>query len=497
MLTIIRYDGLTIQNQRAWLNTVTPDNLPFAKAAGSIITNYSYNLSSVTTVAQSKPLNLSAIYSGIDCWGQTDDSYDTPRRTNTRNTFGFNNLTGQGTGEVGVGRGHGGTATGLAVKALGGLEIGIGIFGHGWAYEHTSPGTVLDRYMWEGGPEFEKAAGKMTCRCHAGLPAQHLNPAFTSNPIKNHATLYPAGSDSFFYTDYKEVFVDTGDGKYRCHLNQQSVNPEPGARRDTLTLTPTSTVPCFMVAELRHDPSRCTVGVEIPQASSLANPTELSGKFTLHKLLAKSELNPDITISYRKLVHMEGLRLDLIVDVEGHTVPLTQSLTGQMGEADAKTISIRNTTGPITAIGLLIRGPAQSVVKALSNKVAILIDVYSLTLRPSGQSYASTEISDLKIEPHGTTADQANFHHRLVWDYKKATTKPSGLPFSNVTGPFSYFIVKADNVELGRAYTLGFIIDEATYKGWKTANKAVSFTVEGYGFDGNSLGSVTGKPALV
>ena len=256
-----RFDALTTDDYVDYQNTLNASNVAFAKAAGSISTNYWWTPKThvVPAVDFAKgQMPLDTVYFGIDCWGQTNDK---PEK-NTRRTFGIDTEGGDGT--IGVGVGHGGTATGLAVKPLAPHGLGAGIFASGWAYEHFAPGRDVDRFMWEGKPDLKG----LDCKCKKGLQ-QHIRPDFKDNPIAKFATQYPAGSEGFFHTDYQEAFSYLGSGKFRAHLGQQSILPAPAERSTTLNITPKGNAGGVIAAQLKDMPSRCSIGVAITAASSI------------------------------------------------------------------------------------------------------------------------------------------------------------------------------------------------------------------------------------
>ena len=106
------------------MNALHEKNVDFARAAGSIVTNYWWTLSKNVRpsmdVARAKNVDPSSVYFGSECWGQTDDG--NPKRM----TFGIDTNGGDGeSGTFNPGRGHGGTATGLAVKQLAPHDFGM------------------------------------------------------------------------------------------------------------------------------------------------------------------------------------------------------------------------------------------------------------------------------------------------------------------------------------------------------------------------------------
>jgi hypothetical protein len=61
------------------------------------------------------------------------------------------------------------------------------------------------------------------------------------------------------------------------------------------------------------------------------------------------------------------------------------------------------------------------------------------------------------------------------------------MPYSDITGPISYFYVTMDGVALGRAYALEFVLDREFVE--NLAGKMVGCSITGVGFDGQTLAS--------
>ena len=175
------------------------------------MTNYGWDLehqvNPAVALATESQISLDTVYFGIDVFAQTDDDKN-GRNLNSRYTYGLDVPDGLGTSTTG--KGHGGTATGLAVKPLATRNLGTGIFAPGWAYEHWKTlggGRDADRYMWDGTPDL-KTAKIHPCSCHDGLD-QHIRDDFRKTPIAQYAKQYPAGSESFFYRLHSSLLPST------------------------------------------------------------------------------------------------------------------------------------------------------------------------------------------------------------------------------------------------------------------------------------------------
>lgn len=344
--------------------------------------------------------------------------------------------------------------------------------------------------MWEGTPDLATLKG-LNCACVAGSQ-QHIRPDFKENPITKFAKQYPAGSEGFFHTDYKEAISSLGSGKFRAHLGQQSILPAPAERSATLSVTPNGNPAGVIAAELKDTPSRCSIGFAVTDTSSIGEGSQLKGKLILHKLNARGDLNLDLVVTYQRLAEFPGLMLNVFAVVGAKTVE--KDLPGEAMKRDSQILSIRNTQDRITAIGIAVKGPAQNLASLFSGATWGMLDVFQLTLRPTGHIYPKSEIHDVKLELRGK---DATTHHMLSWSIPKTAASSSFLPFSTVTGSFSHFVVSAEGKELGRAYALAFVIDKDVYKGWKEEKKTVvSVVIVGHAFDGSVIGSFTGTVHL-
>ncbi|KAF2084673.1 glycoside hydrolase family 85 protein, partial [Saccharata proteae CBS 121410] len=181
---LIWYDALTADNRVEYQNGLTEGNVPFAQACGSLLTNYSWTYegaSSSKGVATRHQIDTSCIYFGIDTWAQNSTHGLSKRVTYPED-------------------GGGGTKTGIAVKDLSGLGFSTGIFAPAWTYEHfPGHGAAMERCMWEG----DALSDDITCGCRSA--SQH--PTNTDNPITSSACWYPAGSPTFFYTNFSRAFA--------------------------------------------------------------------------------------------------------------------------------------------------------------------------------------------------------------------------------------------------------------------------------------------------
>jgi hypothetical protein len=117
-----------------------------------------------------------------------------------------------------------------------------------------------------------------------------------------------------------------------------------------------------------------------------------------------------------------------------------------------------------------------------------ILELYSISITPSKYYSGSFKhnIRDIRTERRG---DGENRHVRLCWSYTDcANERTSGVPYSEVTGPFSHFLVGIDGTPVGRAYALECILsNEVTDE----TGKALVVEVIGVGFDGRNVARQT------
>ena len=424
-------------------------------------------------------MSPSNVVFGTDCWAQANDKSDRENE-NTRLTFGEGHIPG-------VGEGYGGTASGLGVQPLPKQDLSSGIFANGWAYEHFIGGRDVDRFMWEGKPDLDGIMG-LHCDCYFDYH-RHNKPGLKDTPLVKYATHYPAGSEGFFHTDYKEPITYLGSGKFYAHLGQQSILPPPGERSALLEITPKGSASGTLEAHINTSPSRCTIDAVLKSSASIGAGDKLECRLTLHKINARGDLSPDITISYRRLPASSGLTLRLFAEVGGKVAE--KELPATLNHYESLTLSIDEKEN-ITAIGIYVHGSASELAKQIAAGIpSLLVDIYNVTLKPHGAEYPSSSITDVKF------VDRSS-HHRLVWSIPTANRSSDQLPWSPITGPISHFVVTADGHELGISYALEFVIDPRLYRFWTIRQKLSSVAVEirGYAFDGKMIASLKDKVSL-
>lgn len=118
--------------------------------------------------------------------------------------------------------------------------------------------------------------------------------------------------------------------------------------------------------------------------------------------------------------------------------------------------------------------------------VILLAEILAICIQPKRSTRRNYAIIDVTLQEleENTVA--------LGWRYRTATpSEPGnddGLPFSALTGPFSYFVIKVDGRKVGRAYALEYVLADA--------KETMEIQITGIGFDGEQLCEYTGVCSL-
>jgi len=252
---VIWYDSLTRDNRIDYQNALTERNIIFAKAAGSILTNYVWTPETATTtkaLALQNDIDPADVLCGIDVWAQSSERETYPR-------------------DVG-----GGTGTGLAVAKLAELGLSAGIFGPAWPYEHfhcLSDSRAVEKAMWTA------AALPETLRCDCASRSRHHIENYMEHPILANAQNFLAGSNAFFYTDFMQAFevvpgsaATTEKTQTRANLVSLSVSPQTSVHPSTQK---------GIVSRVESSPSRLSIYLRAGWGRTRAeNPESLQAQYT-------------------------------------------------------------------------------------------------------------------------------------------------------------------------------------------------------------------------
>lgn len=446
---VIWYDSLTIKNRMNYQNGLTEQNLLFAQAAGSILTNYVWDAQSATnskTLALESGLDPTRIVCGIDVWAQNSTDQGRTRVTYPK--------------DVG-----GGTGTGLGVAKLAELGLGAGIFAPAWPYEHfSSDSKAVERSMWMG----ETLPEALHCAC---IPrTQHAIQDYQTYPILKNAQESPAGSETFFYTNFVQAFnLVTGIGdKISANLTAQSISPYvaplPISHKDGGTK---------LFGRLESDPSRMMLSMRTLPEEAVQNVTT-----KLFSLYMPSTKDLIAKVIYRKPKTPPQLRVWLELEGIGIQIPLPS-------QAQALTVTTKDLQGQSAnrLTGLSLRVEGRHTNKSSINDL-LLAEILEICIRPK----------DIRRDHMicNVMLDQLDERHTcLRWNFRdselqeRSPTEDDGLPYSSLTGPFSFFMIEVDGQRIGQAHSLEYVLEGV--------KEQVEVQITGMGFDGEIICTYTGS----
>ncbi|KAF2711022.1 glycoside hydrolase family 85 protein [Pleomassaria siparia CBS 279.74] len=471
---LIWYDALTAANKIEYQNALTPKNLGFSKACGSILTNYCWKESNTRS-----SLHLSddkippqAIFFGVDVWAQ-----NTTPLAHRRTTYPE--------------QGGGGTNTGIAVTKLADFGLSVGIFAPAWSFEHfPGHGRTIERAMWCG----EVLPENIECSC-GNLRLQH--PPNRGYPITRSARQFPAGSEFFFYTDFTRAFgsheevqsdLVYGGKKLHSQLASQAVLPHMynlNANDDSVESSINK-----LSLRLEDHPGRTSLIVEVNSIPDDVPNTvyerwirfvELDMPVYQHlefKILLRYELRGSNTSASIYLNFSEGVRFVALEPRDG-----VQVLRGSASYGPDQTR--KQNRESLREIGLHLVAPPING----EGRVQVA-EILEICIAPYKRSPGSYDINNVQLETRG---EGETSHWRLIWNWK-VIAEPMllyghrGLPFSDVTGPFSHFSILIDDLEAGRAYAIEFVLSGSLMERLRGSRQ---LQVVGIGFDGGSLSRAT------
>lgn len=457
-----------MDNEVRYQNGLSLNNLPFARACGKLLTNYCWTEDQATDslqIASECSIAPENVFFGIDVWAQNSSGFTHPRTTYPR-------------------LGGGGTNTGIAVAKLAELGLSAGVFAPAWSFEHfPGRGKEIERVMWGG----EALPGDIDCSCgNSSFRHQATGPC-----IDQYARLTPAGSESFFFTDFAPAFKGHGKrekeeiyGGHARHaqLGYQAPFPLPkypasaheGAHLQVVRcLDEPVEGPSKVVIEYRGCPTTTLQDREEPSLSITLFRFDMLADYSLHltikyRCLLKDAVNASSSL-YLKFTDHEQ-RLPLL----NHKSEGIRTLETRLGTSS----SVGNRKACFEELSIDLQG-------LHGTGTVPILEIYSISIVPDGHH---TSLHQHHI--HGIHAvhrgEGENKHVRLRWEYAvNSKGNAKGVPYSELTGPFSHFVVRMSGIQVGRAYALEHIVSRQLAEA--LANKDVEVEITGIGFDGEHL----------
>ncbi|OAG10834.1 uncharacterized protein CC84DRAFT_1139689 [Paraphaeosphaeria sporulosa] len=470
---LIWYDALTKDNRISYQNGLNDKNIIFAATCGAVLTNYCWteaNASASKDVASKHSLPIDKVYFGVDVWAQNTVDFGLPRTT-------YPELKG------------GGTNTGIAVSKLAEMGLSAGVFGPAWSFEHfPGHGREAERAMWEGKALWDGA----TCSCRG--EASFCHPTNMDEAITRSATQYPAGSERFFYTDFSRAFAIHDEREAQRLYDGKNMHSQLGSQ---------SLLPNLAPARAYNGQTLIDAVVKIGRFSHLSENVEplLSVRGASHNsdLASKDQIfERDLPLFKLNMPADGSLRLYISCDSLGCSSVYLKFSSGIKfvpirGSDLQKLITLECTVKPdqisyenvrLQELGVRVRS------RGFRKPGDSFLNIYKISIVPHshpdlGQKYS---IGNAQIEKRGQDDTE---HWRLLWTYtntlgddEKSALARSEIPYSKVTGPFSYFAMQIDGVDLGRAYALEHVLPNAFVESLEGGFKVVLI---GVGFDGKEI----------
>ncbi|KAI9697725.1 MAG: hypothetical protein M1820_007712 [Bogoriella megaspora] len=483
--SVMWYDALTVENEVIYQNSMTMKNLPFFEASNSILTNYHWDPVKVRdahVLSKSRELDWHNVNFGVDVWAQTKR----PEK-NKRITWPEEH--------------GGGTRTSLAVKELARSGCSVGIFGPAMAYQHFGQyGKAVDETMWFGVPLPEDL------RCDCGEKAQAFHPENIFNGIAKFAKSYTAGSAGFLYTNFERAFEVRGEKSgLRAHVGAQSVLPNiqsESIHQDVL-LRGEVRDGRFLITTLSRGEDFWNIQSSKPIASIQLFKIDMTFTQPIRiRIKYSAKLSPNLgTIKFFLTQHGRAQYIEGQVHMESGSCVFEAIVVGDKLAEDPRRKNPRSGD-----LGVYLFSGQENFSRQTAR--VPIVEIHEISMQPADSPNNKYSIRNIQVAKAGID-DLA--HRRLTWDFQEqiskfrdcAAEKPrladgslDQRPWSDTTGPFSYFKISVDGEEIGRAYALQFILPEHL-AGRLEDDKVIQVKVIGVTFWGDEFSSeVTEIPNL-
>lgn len=464
---MLRYDALTVNNTIRYQNGLTKQNLALFKAAGTILTNYAWTeekAMAARNLALAQGIDAANIVFGIDVWAQNSQTKD----DHARRTYA-----------------GGGTGTGIAVGKLAELGLSAGVFAPAWPFEHFSTCTKdVVASMWDG----RKLPDSLDCNC---VPQnRHMACAYQAHAIISSAKEFPAGSSSFFYTDFRAPFVKhAGSESIHADVCSQSVLPNVSRaayNHQSLDCMSGPVLCCMLLS----NPSRLAVGFDIAvESRRLPENTELSARtfcssLKIFSLRMKGRM--EATVTFIKDATPYDIDMAIIMMGTGRSI----EMTSEACQATTASVTLDcSDAEPLTGISIQAKGKLDKVDK-VGDRLFPLVEIVKICVKVRGDEYPAVSISNIGISKG---IGQNKEGGKLSWCYSDAWSGSykGSLPYSATTGPFGYFVIHIDDEYVGRSHGLEYVVDGDTTARLSRMDGCLRVKIEGVGFEGSLLCSYT------
>ncbi|KAJ8110480.1 hypothetical protein OPT61_g6689 [Boeremia exigua] len=482
---VVWYDALTALNKVSYQNALNAQNSLFAKACGSVLVNYCWKEEDAADSiheALQRDLSPQDVYFGIDVWAQNVTKFSQPRVTYPE-------------------YGGGGTNTGVAVAKLAELGLSSGVFAPAWTFEHfPGHGRGLEQTMWEG-----LALPKdLACSCGDCDKRHRPNKAM---PITSFAKLSSAGSETFFFTDFSRAFGTHNNEEKDSLFSGYDLHSQLGSQSVLPLKTESLRIACPVRHRVEDVKGRSQLVIETCSLpSSLIEKKAVSPhhgwSIPLFRLDMPADGSLQLRISYRDL--SPGPHgISFYLKISGTMCSFVQSDYSQVDHLldinIGTSIPESQTLPRLEELGFYLQSVNTGIGTRLAEVDYVCIQPVASCPAPhkpvphGGRTFQSISSQDLSSENLCTIFDIRLMSlgegdavcTKLCWNHSFDGQPARGLPYSTITGPFSYFVIDLDHMVLGRAYVAEQIIPASFVE--QSEGREVFVKIKGIGFDGQEL----------
>ena len=222
------------------------------------------------------------------------------------------------------------------------------------------------------------------------------------------------------------------------------------------------------------------------EATLIDDHSTLSPRFThrlcLFKLAMDAENMHLLTVNFRRTRQARSVSIGLYLAYRRDT-PGTSELKYEDYDLQYNALTLHTTTEvkprgfQLREVGVHCKGSLESLGPFL------LLEMTRLVIRRKPLDNIPEldfSLQNLRTKERSDTPHQQT---RLVWEWRGARHQwPADLPWSEITGPFSHFMISVNGRELGVAYCLEFPLLKEDFASSSPAMQ--SFSVVGHGFGG-------------
>lgn len=379
-----------------------------------------------------------------------------------------------------------------AVSALAQAGFSATIFAPAWTYEHFSTSSPMepdgscaasvaskvDRSMWEGCSLPEE----LDCDCCKGKP--HHTREYQEYPIVDWAVEHPAGSTTYFQTDFTQVFQRRKDGLH-ARLGSQAVLPKPLPLPVSHWKKAWDEDGNARLYGCYEGDSLC-IRTEPLSGFSNEKPRKLHGEDD-----RKTHCASHLQLALFKLNMSCDRSLHAIIDCTTSDSANPRGFYFAYNDRDAETIEYQYKETQLGHTGILEAVLRHGEVNfrlvecgvwfepmSASPVLETVLAINSLCIKPIQHIDARFAVTNVRVV---RLKQDYLAESWLTWEWEGPVGEwPEGLPWSVTTGPFSHFAVEIGGQDVGSVHGLQFPLRKEDIA--EVEEGEVSVMVRGYIF---------------